>query len=53
MTVQDHITLQQALIATLNGKISTARALGDVQRLATLETELAAAEKTLERLQAA
>ena len=53
MTVQDHITLQQALIAALNGRISTARSLGDVQRLADLETELAAAEDTLERLQAA
>ena len=53
MTVQDHIKLQQALIATLNGRISTARSLGDVQRLADLETELAAAEDTLERLQAA
>jgi len=53
LTVQDHITLQQALIAALNGKISTARALGDVQRLADLEAELAAAEGTLERLQIA
>lgn len=53
MTVQDHITLQQALITALNGKISTARALGEAQRLAALETELATAEETLERLQAA
>jgi uncharacterized coiled-coil protein SlyX len=53
LTVQDHITLQQALIATLNGRISTARSLGDAPRLADLETELAAAEETLARLQAA
>jgi hypothetical protein len=53
LTVQDHITLQQALISALNGRISTARSLGDVQRLADLETELVAAEDTLERLQAA
>ena len=53
MTVQDHIALQQALIATLNGKVSTARALGEVQRLANLEAELAEAEETLARLQAA
>ena len=51
--MQDHIALQQALIAALNGKISTARALGEVQRLADLEAELAAAEDTLARLQAA
>jgi hypothetical protein len=53
LTVQDHITLQQALISAVNGRISTARALGDAQRLADLEAELAAAEDTLARLQAA
>lgn len=50
MNIEDHIKLQQALIAALNGKISTARALGDIQRLTDLEAELAAAEETLDRL---
>jgi hypothetical protein len=53
LTIQDHIALQQALIAALNSKMSTARALGDIQRLTDLEAELAAAEATLARLQAA
>jgi len=53
LTVQDHIALQQALIATLNGKISTARSIGEIQRLTDLEAELAEAEETLARLQAA
>ena len=53
LTIQDHIALQQALITALNGKMSTARALGDIQRLTDLEAELATAEATLARLQAA
>ena len=51
--MDEHIALQQALIAALNGKISTARAIGDIQSLASLQTKLAAAEDTLARLQAA
>jgi hypothetical protein len=43
--------LQQALITSLNGKISTARALGDIIRLSELEALLTQAEQTLERLQ--
>lgn len=53
VNIEDHIKLQQAHITALNGKISTARALGDIQRLTDLEAELAAAEATLARLQAA
>lgn len=50
MTIQDHIALQRALIAALNGKISTARSIGEIQRLADLEAELTQAEQTLDRL---
>ena len=50
LTIQDHIALQQALIAALNGKIATAQALGDVARLAELQLELAEADQPLNRL---
>lgn len=50
MDIEDHVKLQKARISSLNGKISTARALGEIDRLAELETELAQAEQTLERL---
>jgi hypothetical protein len=53
MSVQDHIELQQSRIAALNSKISTATALGEVDRLAELEAERAEAEETLARLRAA
>ena len=53
MTIQDHIALQQALIAALNNKIATARSLGDIQRITDLEAELLTAEDTLHRLLAA
>lgn len=53
MDIEEHVRLQQALIAALNSRIGTATSLGDIARLADLEAELVIAEETLARLQAA
>lgn len=53
MGIEDHIQLQEAKIAALNGRRATAQQLGDVLLLADLERELVSAEETLARLKAA
>lgn len=50
MTISDLITLAQNRLATLNGARATAVALGQDDRIAALDAEIADTEATLEQL---
>lgn len=50
MTIVELITLASNRLAALNGAHATAVALGDVERMAALEAEIAETQSTLDAL---